>query len=151
MSARTFCKVILTLFEGNPTSRPSRPKIEQKTCVTWIYATTACQLNVRSGYSGTWRQMPLPLRSLCREAVHKERSIVHRQLCVRPARLCSTCYARREKNTAAACPYGRTDKGEQYTPSLGRPTPHRDDKSVDALERLSRRVAEPFRASLLAP
>ena len=38
------------------------------------------------------------------------------------------------------------DKGEQYPPSLGRPPPYRDDKSVDALERLSRRVAEPFRA-----
>ena len=43
------------------------------------------------------------------------------------------------------------DKGEQYPPSLGRPPPYRDDKSVDALERLSRRVAEPFRASLLPP
>ena len=41
---------------------------------------------------------------------------------------------------------------ENNTPSgLGRPPPYRDDKSVDALERLSRRVAEPFRASLLPP
>ena len=38
------------------------------------------------------------------------------------------------------------DKGEQYPPSLGRTSPYRDDKSVDALERLSGRVAEPFRA-----
>ena len=37
-----------------------------KDVLTWIYAMTACQLNVRSGYPGTWRQMPLPLRYLCR-------------------------------------------------------------------------------------
>ena len=38
------------------------------------------------------------------------------------------------------------DRGEQYPPSLGGTPPYRDDKSVDALERLSGRVAEPFRA-----
>ena len=85
------------------------------------------------------------------EAFYKERSIVRRQLCIRPAWFCSACDARREKDTAAACTYGRTDKGEQYPPNLGRPPSYRNDESVDALERLSRRVAEPFRASLLPP
>ena len=36
-------------------------------------------------------------------------------------------------------------------PSLGEPPPYRENESVDALEGLSRRVAEPFRGSLLQP
>ena len=35
--------------------------------------------------------------------------------------------------------------------SLGEPPPYREDESVDALEGVSRRVAEPFRGSLLQP
>ena len=57
------------------------------------------------------------------EAIHKERSTVHRQLCVRPAWFCSTCYAQREKETAAACTYGTTDKGEQCPVAWENPLP----------------------------
>ena len=56
---------VVTLWK---TWKPSRPKTEQKTCVTWIDATTACLLNAHSGYSGTWRQTPSTLRYPCRRS-----------------------------------------------------------------------------------
>ena len=127
--------------------------IGQKTCVTWIYATTACQLNVCSGYSGTWRQMPLPLRSLCRRSRSQgeeycpsstpctTRSTLQYLLCSKGEKYCSRL---------SIWENGQRTK-KKKTPSLGRPPPYRDDKSVDTLERLSHRVAEPFRAPLLPP
>ena len=97
--------ILVSKFSGSHGSLP-RPKTAQKTCVIWNYVSTASayQLNVRSEYSGTWRQMPLPSRYLCRRSRSQgeeycpsstlcaTRLVLQYLLCSKGERNCSSLY-----------------------------------------------------------